>query len=177
MVEDEGLWPHKVRFDAALRGLTLDLTADEPRRRLIAESFGMVSLDALSAHVVTRARPGTKPVVHVKLTLSGAVTQECGVSLEPFSHGLSGELELDCIEKGHVTDEVAAVGEHELSLNDLDEPDVIEDGRIDLGQYVIETLGDAYDPFARKPGVVFDEPEPETEPSPFAALAVLKREE
>ncbi len=177
MVEDEGLWPHPVRFDAALKGMTVDLVADEARRRQIAASFGMISLDALSAHIVTRARRGHKPVVHVSLTLSGAVTQECGVTLEPFSHALAGELELDCIEGANVTDEVAAVGEHELSLGDLDEPDVISDGRIDLGQYVIEALGDAYDPFARKPGAVFEEPEAEPEPSPFAALARLKRDE
>ncbi len=173
----EGLWPHRVRFDAALKGLSLDLVADERRRALIAENFGMISLDDLRVHVVTRSRVGPKPVVHVKLTLTGEVTQECGVSLEPFSHAISSQLEVDCIEKGRVTDEIADIGEQELSLDDLDEPDVVTNGQIDLGLYAIEALGDAYDPFARKPGVVFEEPEPEREPSPFAALAKLKRDE
>ena len=175
--DDEGLWTHRVRFDAAMKGLSLDLVADDDRRAIIAGGFGMISLDALSAHVVTRAKAGPKPVVHVKLTLTGAVTQECGVTLEPFSHGLEGALEIDVIEKARVTDEVAAIGEHEFSLEDLDEPDMISHGQIDLGQYVIEALGDAYDPFARKPGAVFEEPEVEKEPSPFAVLAKLKRDE
>ncbi|ESQ89709.1 hypothetical protein ABAC460_12655 [Asticcacaulis sp. AC460] len=175
--DDKGLWEHKVRFDTALRGLKLELTADEERRAVIAQGFGMVSLDALTAHVETRPVSGPVPMVHIKLSLDGNVTQECGVSLEPFSHGLSGDLEIDCIEKARVTNQVVEVGEHELRLNDLDEPDVISNGQIDLGQYVIEALGEAYDPFARKPGVVFEEPEVEREPSPFAVLAKLKREE
>ena len=173
---DEGLWPHKVRFDAALRGLTLDLNADAARRGVIAQAFGMIALDALSARIVTRAAAGPKPVVHIDLTLRGEVTQECGVSLEPFSHAISGELSLDCIERSRLSGEVAEVGAREFSLEDLDEPDVIENGQIDLGQYVIEALGEAYDPFARKPGVVFEEPESPPEPSPFAALAKLKRD-
>jgi uncharacterized metal-binding protein YceD (DUF177 family) len=171
---DEGLWPHKVRFDAALRGLKLDLVADAARRQMIAQGFGMIALDALSAHIVTRAAAGPKPVVHVDLRLEGEVTQECGVSLEPFSHAISGELSLDCIERGRLGGEVADIGAREFSLEDLNEPDVIENGQIDLGQYVIEALGEAYDPFARKPGVVFEEPESQPEPSPFAALAKLK---
>ena len=176
-MDDEGLWPYKVRFDVALKGMKLDLEADSDRRALIARNFGMISLEALSAHVETRAVTSDKPMVRVSLTLKGEVTQECGVTLEPFSHPISSELDIDCIEAGRVTDEVADIGDHEFGVDDLDEPDVIRDGRIDLGQYVIEALGAAYDPFARKPGAVFDEPEPMKEPSPFAALAKLKRDE
>ncbi len=175
--KDEGLWEHKVRFDQALKGLDITLTADEARRAIIAKGFGMASLDALTARITTRSATYDKPMVHVRLTLEGEVTQECGVSLELFSHPISGELDIDCIEKARVTTEVAEVGAHEFTLDDLDEPDIVENGQIDLGQYVIEALGDAYDPFARKPGAVFEEPETEPEPSPFAILAKLKRDE
>lgn len=177
MSEQESLWTHKVRFDSALRGLRLDLTADEAVRQRIAESFGMISLEALNAAVTTSAVPGPKPVAHIHLRLTGHVTQECGVSLETFSHPITSEIEINCIQAGDVTDEVMGISEYELSLEDLDEPDVVRDGNIDLGQYAIEALGEAYDPFARKPGVVFEEPELEREPSPFAVLAKLKREE
>ena len=168
------LWEHKVRFDAARKGLKLTLTADEARRNLIAEAFGMVSLDALTAVITTSATAGIKPLVHVHVDLTGEVTQECGVTLDPFSHGLSARLDLDCIQAGDVADEVTEPGEAELRLEDLDEPDIVTNGQIDLGLYVIEALGEAYDPFARKPGVVFEDIEAEPEPSPFAALAKLK---
>jgi len=174
---DEGLWSHTVRFDAARRGLTLELTADEATRVRIAESFGMISLEALTVRAETRSLPGIKPIVRVRVKLDGAVTQECGVSLEPFSHAISSDIEVDVIQAADVTDEIAPVGENELSLGDLDEPDVVSNGQIDIGQYAIEALGEAYDPFARKPGVVFEEPEAEAEPSPFAVLAKLKRDE
>jgi len=176
-LKDDHLWPHPVRFDAALHGLVLDLTADEARREAIARAFGMISLESLRARIATRAVAGPKPVVHIDLTLNGEVTQECGVTLEPFSHAIEGGLSLDCIERSRLDSEVAEIGAREFSLEDLDEPDVIDNGRIDLGQYVIEALGEAYDPFARKPGAVFEEPEAAREPSPFAALAKLKREE
>ena len=174
---DRGLWEHRVRFDAALGGLSIDIVADAATREAIAQAFGMIALDALTAHVDMRPVKGLKPMVHVQLVLKCEVTQECGVSLEPFSHAISGRLDLDCIERARVTDEVAEIGESELTLGDLDEPDVINNGQIDLGQYAIEALGEAYDPFARKPGVVFQEPDIEPEPSPFAILAKLKRDE
>ncbi|MDV6329287.1 DUF177 domain-containing protein [Asticcacaulis sp. 201] len=174
---EENLWEHRVRFDQALKGMKIELVADDARRAAIAKGFGMVSLDSLKAEIETRSAPSDKPMVQVTLKLTGAVTQECGVSLEPFSHPIAADLTIDCIEKGRVTDEVAEIGAHEFTLDDLDEPDVIENGQIDLGQYVIEALGEAYDPFARKPGVVFQEPEVEKEPSPFAVLAKLKRDE
>lgn len=175
-IPSDTLWEHKVRFDAARRGLQLTLTADESRRRLIAENFGMISLDALTAVITTGEVKGIKPLVHVHVDLKGEVTQACGVTLDPFSHAIAGALDVDCIQAGDVTDEVAAIGEAELSLDDLDEPDVVSDGQIDLGLYIIEALGEAYDPFARKPGAVFEDIEAEPEPSPFAALSKLKRE-
>jgi uncharacterized metal-binding protein YceD (DUF177 family) len=175
--KEDGLWEHRVRFDHALRGMKVDLTADAAQREAIAKGFGMIALDSLTAHIETRSAPSDKPVVEVRVTLQGEVTQECGVTLEPFSHAISGELDITCMEKQRVTHEVAEVGAREFTLDDLNEPDVIENGQIDLGQYVIEALGEAYDPFARKPGAVFEEPETEAEPSPFAVLAKLKRDE
>ena len=174
--DSANLWEHKVRFDAARKGLSVTLTADDAQRRLIAENFGMISLDALTAVVTTRQVKGLTPLVHVHVDLKGEVTQECGVTLDAFSHAIESQLDLDCIQAGDVTAEVEEVGEAELRLDDLDEPDVITNGQIDLGLYVIEALGEAYDPFARKPGAVFEDIIAEPEPSPFAALAKLKGE-
>ncbi len=174
--DSANLWEHKVRFDAARKGLQLTLVADEARRGLIAENFGMISLDALTAVITTQDVKGLKPIVRVHVSLAGDVTQECGVTLDAFSHAISSELDVDCIQAADVDDEVAAIGEAELRLDDLDEPDVVTNGQIDLGLYIIEALGDAYDPFARKPGAVFEDIEAEPEPSPFAALANLKKD-
>ena len=50
----------------------------------------------------------------------------------------------------------------------------IEDGKIDLGQYAVEQLVLSLDPFPRKPGAQFVQPEEPAEISPFAALKALK---
>lgn len=164
----------KVRFTDALRGYQKTFVADEITRKALSSSFGMISLEALKAEVKTEAKAGQKPIVSLRIKLEADVTQECGVSLAPFSHSLAHDLEIDLIERADLTHEVKEIGAKELGLDDLDEPDVIEDGQIDLGQYIIEALSAGYNPFARAPGVEFKEHETAREPSPFAALANWK---
>ena len=64
-------------------------------------------------------------------------------------------------------------GEIEITL-DEDGADLIEDGKIDLGQYAVEQLVLSLDPFPRKPGAAFVQPQEPNEISPFAALKALK---
>jgi len=173
---DAPLWTHTVRFDEAFRGLDLTLEADADRRQIIAENFGMIDLHGLTARVTTRGhRAANGDEVVVEVALSGDVTQECGVTLEPFRHKIESHIDVTVIFQGR--NDPAADPEQELSLDDLDLPDVAVNGQIDVGLYAIEALGEAYDPFARKPGAVFEEPDLPQEPSPFAALARLRRDE
>ena len=51
---------------------------------------------------------------------------------------------------------------------------MLEDGEIDLGQYVVEHLALELDPFPRKPGAEFVQPPEPAEISPFAVLKALK---
>ena len=58
-----------------------------------------------------------------------------------------------------------------------DPPDVIVEGRIDLGLLTAEALSLSLDPYPKKAGVAFeapDEPAADPEESPFAVLARLK---
>jgi len=176
MMKDELLWTHKLSFDEALRGIDLNLTADDKKKTQLAKAFGMISLDQLSVTITTQPKPiiSHKGWFHLRLSLKGVVTQECGVSLEAFSHEIEEELDIDCVHKDDYKPSEPETGERELSLDDLDEPDVIDGAEIDLGLYIIEALGAAYDPFARAPGVSFEEPQTEPEPSPFAVLSRLK---
>lgn len=172
---DSPLWPHTVRFDEAARGLDVTLNADAARLKVIAEGFGMSALHGLEARVKTRSTQGNRgEVVVVSVAVKADVTQECGVTLDLFRHEVEADIEVVCalVEKRRSSE--SDEPEQELSLDDLDEPDRIENGQIDIGQYVIEALGEAYDPFARKPGAVFEEPDVAPEPSPFAVLSQLK---
>ena len=93
------------------------------------------------------------------------------ISLEPLPVQVDERFSVDLVEAAEPeTDEI------EVSLDD-NAPDVIEDGRIDLGQYAVEQLALALDPFPRKPGAEFVQPEEPAEISPFAVLKAFKPRE
>jgi uncharacterized metal-binding protein YceD (DUF177 family) len=99
--------------------------------------------------------------------------QTCGVSLEDFPTDLSGAFSIQILPAGSPN---APPEDHEVELDPdaPDPPDLTDNGEIDVGAYLIEHLGLALDPFPKKPGVVFEPPEPPTLISPFAALKDLK---
>ena len=172
-MQNESIWEYFVRFDAAIKGMVYAIEADETRCAQLADMFGMKQLHALKVDIETTPVPLTlgEPRLRLMLKLEADVSQECGVSLEIFRHTIHTDLVVECV--AAALDHNIDVVEAELSLSDLDEPDRIENNQLDLGLYIIEALGDAYDPFARAPGAVFIEPDTKPEPSPFAILSKL----
>ena len=162
-------WPVIVRLDEIGKRLDRKLVADEMDRARIAEALGLEGLNLLEAEVtITQAGASGE----VKGDLHAQVVQICGVSLEPFETSIRSAFAVP-----FTTEPAAATPDaedQEFGLADLDAPDVIETGVIDVGGYVVEHLALELDPFPRKPGVEFDAPPPEREASPFAVLAELK---
>ncbi|MDA1320957.1 MAG: DUF177 domain-containing protein, partial [Proteobacteria bacterium] len=94
--------------------------------------------------------------------------QTCGLTLEPLPVEVDRRFSIQLAEaEPQQTDEI------EVTLEEED-ADLIEDGKIDLGQYAVEQLVLSLDPFPRKPGAQFVQPEEPAEISPFAALKALK---
>jgi len=156
-------------------GMELKLEAKPAERAALAERFGLVSIDRLIAHVRLKAIAGGA-LIRVDGTLSASVVQTCVVSLDPLPAEVEDEFNLTF--GGAEPDQIGA--EIELSLDDEDPPDLIENGVIDVGEAVAEQLALALDPFPRKPGIAFEggeEPTPEEvkKPSPFAVLAQLRK--
>jgi uncharacterized metal-binding protein YceD (DUF177 family) len=166
-------WSVPVRTKDVGRGITRRLEADAPVRARIARALDLQALDLLEADVeVTPDSEGFE----VRGDLHAKVTQTCGLTLEPLPAEIRIRFSVRCRE----TDEAQAaepLHEVEITLEDADPPDSIEGGAIDLGAYVVEYLALELDPFPRKPGAVFEPPPAEAEPSPFAVLAGLKREQ
>jgi uncharacterized metal-binding protein YceD (DUF177 family) len=165
-------WTVPVRIAEIGRGLSRRLEADAQARARIARALDLQALDRLEAEVsVAPAVQGFE----ARGTLHAALTQTCGVTLEPLPAELRTEFAVRFVEAGE-----AAPAEPELevvvTLEGDDPPDEIEGGVVDLGAYVVEHLALALDPFPRKPGAVFEAPEEAAEPSPFAVLARLKPE-
>lgn len=111
---------------------------------------------------------GTPRRMNVAGTVTGRVTQVCVVTLEPFETEVREEVDVDFSE--HLGPEPEGRDEA-----DLDRPDEIVNGKIDLGALTAEFLALGLDPYPRKPGVAFEEGAAGADDaSPFAALKGLK---
>ncbi len=150
-----------VRINEIGAGLQRHLVPDEAAIKRIVKALDLGSLSVFEADVkLAPARVGW--------TLSGRITatleQVCGITLEPLPVQVDERFSVDLVLAAEPDAE-----EIEITLDD-DAPDVIEDGRIDLGQYAVEQLALVLDPFPRKPGAEFVQPEEPAEISPFAVL-------
>jgi uncharacterized metal-binding protein YceD (DUF177 family) len=163
-------WSVPVRTNELGRGLQRRLVADDAVRARVAKALDLAALNALEADV--RVEPTDEG-----WTVSGRVhadlVQTCGITLEPLPAVIATDFSVRCVE---AAEPEADEGEVEVRFEESDPPDVIENGVVDLGAYVVEHLTLAVDPFPRKAGAEFVQPEEPAEPSPFAALAALKRD-
>ncbi len=164
---------HRLPFSEVLRvneigaGVTRCLVPDEAVRARIVKALDLASLSAFESEI-------TVAPAHVGWTLSGWVRaqaeQVCGITLEPLPVTVDQRFSVKLVEEADAAPEI------EVTLDD-DSPDVIEEGRIDLGQYAVEQFALALDPFPRKPGAEFTQPQEPAEISPFAVLKQLRAAE
>lgn len=157
-----------VRLNQIGAGLRRVLEADAETRRAIARALDLQSLDAFTAELTVE--PTT-----AGWTLSGRVradvVQTCGLTLEPLPAKVDERFSVGLIEGSPPEPE----DDVEIDLEMVDDsPDYVEDGRIDLGQYAVEQLSLALDPFPRKPGATFVQPAEPAEISPFAVLKAMQ---
>jgi hypothetical protein len=169
-------WPIEIALGEVARftrehPLHRRLEADEPARACIAKALDLESLGRLEAELELS---GWFDGVQIEGRWRAAITQICGVSLEPFSTDLSGEFVVRAVPAGSPH---APSPEAEVVIDPLadDPPDVLDGDVVDVGGYVVEHLALEIDPFPRKPGVAFIPPESPPERSPFAVLEGLKR--
>ena len=179
----EAIWTSPLSAtDVPARGLDVTLTADERLRARLAAANGLPAIGAAEArlHVARRGREG----LHVTGEIRARVTLVCVVSLEPFESDIVEPVDVE-FEPARPSREAPAPRrsrreapppepEDEVGMEDLDAPDPIIDGKIDLGALAQEFLTLGIDPYPRKPGVAFEEPaEPPAKESPFARLAAF----
>jgi hypothetical protein len=168
------------------RGLDVTLVADERVRARLAAANGLPGIASAEArlHVSRRGREG----VHVDGEVRARATLTCVVSLERFEADIVEPVDVDFepSREPRPARDAQAPGrprrgvrpepepEDEPGMEDLDAPDPIIDGRIDLGALAEEFLTLGIDPYPRKPGVAFAEPaEPPARENPFAKLATF----
>ena len=148
-------------------GRTSEVAADDSECRALAERFGILAVESLTARLTLRAHG---PLVHVEGRLSARVVQACVVTLEPVAADIDEAFAITFgPEVPEDSDELV------IDLDSEDPPEPIIDGKIDLGEVVAEHLALALDPFPRAPGAVFEPPDAPGTTGPFAALAALRK--
>lgn len=155
--------------------LSRDIEAEPAERAALAERFGLLSLDKLTAAVrLKRARDGD---IRVQGEFTADVVQTCVVTLEPVPSRVTDAFSVTFSPAA----ELGEAAELDLSPWAEDLPEPLEGDVIDIGETVAQFLAVALDPYPRRPGVAFqpvDYPglSPERADSgPFAALAMLRK--
>ena len=156
------LFSDPVRLHQVGAGVSRTLEPDAAARKRIAASLDLAALDSFTAEMDLKP---TDAGWRLKGRVRAQAVQTCGLTLEPLP------VEIDrtfVIRLAEAVDEDS--DEIVIDMDDDDAPDLIEEGRIDLGQYAVEQLLLSLDPFPRKPGAEFVQPEEPHEISPFAVL-------
>jgi uncharacterized metal-binding protein YceD (DUF177 family) len=165
-------WTTPVRLHELARGpLSVRLEPDAAERAKLAYDVGLETIGALSADLTLKP---WLDGVEIAGRFEAVVEQICAVSLDPFEHPLSGEIEVRAVPAGSPHAPASRSGEVEYDPDQPDPPDVLAGDAIDLAAYVAEHLALEIDPFARKPGAEFEYAPTAEETSPFAALQKLK---
>ncbi len=179
-------------------GMQITIAATELQRREIARFLQLPSIEQLEASF--NIRPGKAGHVHVHGKLKSSFYQTCVVTFDDFPTTIEAPVDLEfapqvpAIEasstkpakqsrqksRAETLDNLAAespdiewTGSH--FADEIDPPDPIIDGQIDLGALTVEFLALSLDPFPRKPGAEFRfQDMDDAKPNPFAALAAFK---
>ena len=121
---------------------TASLAMNEADRAALASAFGIPGVQRLSGEAQAARRGG---VVEVEGTVRAALTRACVASLEEMTETIEENFAVAYTEHPREP----AEGEAEA---DLDAPEPIEDGVLDLGAVLLEQLVLAMDPHPRIEG-------------------------
>lgn len=125
----------------------LQLSATEAERNAVAKRLGLLALDNLNATL--QLKRGQGDTIIVKGDLTADVTQSCVVTLEPVKSLIKEDVVA-------TYSDGAPAGLDEFDPDDAnDAPEPVENGKIDLGELVVQHLSLALDPYPRKAGAEF----------------------
>jgi hypothetical protein len=158
----------------AERGLHRELEADAAQRKAIAELAGL--REVLSAHASLDVVPKSGGRFHVAGNVRARIGQTCVVTLDPIETDIDEPIDQMFAPPEQIPELSDLVDDSGAATEEVDPPEPIEGGIIDLGRLATDALFLGIDPYPRKPGAVLDHENtpPDPEDHPFAALKVLK---
>lgn len=181
-----GLWPWKypiVAGDITNDAKDFLIKPDKADYAAIANALNVLAVYDLNA---TLRIHRTKNSIRVRGHVNAVVEQGCVVTLEPVRQSFTEEVDRTFVANSSDFDTVfAKMNANSATMIDPDEvdpPEIVENGRLDLAAIALEHVIIGIDLYPRAPGAELSEvnaPEPvdiqvEELESPFAALAKLK---
>ncbi|MBT9290022.1 YceD family protein [Prosthecodimorpha staleyi] len=164
-------------------GTTVRIVATEAERTALAADLDLPAIHRLEAEVTVK--PWSRTGFIMEGRVSADITQTCVVSLEPIEAKVDEAIEVKFApeaEEESWLKRLAAAAEADPEATGEDPPDFFAGGTLDPGAVAEQQFVLGIDPYPRKPGAAFDaaaygvaEPD-EAKPSPFAALAKLKKD-
>jgi len=155
-------------------GLHRDIEADAPARKAMAELAGL--REVLSARAWFDVSPKSNGRFQVVGHVSARIGQTCVVTLDPIENEIDEPIDLMFAPPEQIPALSALADDAGEGDDDIDPPEPIEGGVIDLGRLATDALLLGVDPYPRKPGAVFEPQVAAADPEdhPFAALKALK---
>jgi hypothetical protein len=158
--------------DVPEQGRHVELHADAQTRQALAKLAGVLEVSDLTASfdLTRRGRDG----LHVTGAIEATVRQTCVVTLEPLTNTVHESVDLlfePPIDGGDGIHHPAAA-----AADEVDPPEPLFGGKVDLGAIATEFLLLGIDPYPRRADARFEAPHGEDAEGahPFAALRSLK---
>jgi hypothetical protein len=162
-------WTHETR---AIPEAGLDVTreAKEDTRVALAEALGIDACTRLVARYTIKHFESGRFELHG--TAEMEAQQACVITLEPLTRTYRVRLDV-----AYWPAELLGNGPGADIDSLADDPEPIEDGRLDVGRVIYEELASTIDPFPRSDDATFEwkEEQAPARDNPFAALEKLKR--
>lgn len=156
------------------RGLQREFEADEAQRKAMADLAGL--REVLSARASLAVTPKSGGRFHVTGNVRARIGQTCVVTLDPIETDVDEPIDLMFAPPEQIPALSDLMDDAGGGADEVDPPEPIEGGVIDLGRLATDALFLGIDPYPRKPDAVFDRKvtPPDPKDHPFAALKALK---
>ena len=184
-------WSHTLLSeDVDQKPIVIDLSAPEECFKLLSKRLNLHSIIKLDAKIKL-ARNSVTKVIHIDGKMDAVVFQRCVITTEPVEERVKDDFEAWFSEPNNAVSFTKAKRERmkpqeqedQPMIEEYDEPEEIENGKIDLGELVTQYLSLSLNPYPRADGAEHDVKssslthEDEIYDNPFAALKDWKMSE
>lgn len=182
----QGVWTYLiVAGDISNEARDFNLKPEPEDLPALAKALDVLSVQSIQASMILHR---TKKSIRIRGEVKAVIDQSCVVSLQPVRQRFSEEIDRTYVssrdEVEQVFKKMNANREMMIDPDEIDPPEVIENGRLDLAAIVMEHVILGIDLYPRAKGVdvesnlaavgINDSAEKTAKESPFAALAQLK---